>query len=217
MVARRIARHLAWPSPPRPDTWRIFRFYQTGQCNNAQPSVSAPLSGGYVKNRRVSLPNLSPLPTSFPPLPHILSFFFDSGKIAFTRFLLLLNGNFLYRQILTFLILNRDFKEEKMRACTNFITFSRDVIVNYREGGEKTSLNLLNRRIRRLRKVCWNAWFRLSRRHTLRSRGPMGVCHRRNRLFLLSLFRAWRNERTRCRSNTSRPRANTDLRYCGTF
>lgn len=76
-----------------------------------------------MKNRRVSLPNLSPLPTSFPPLPHILSFFFDSGKIAFTRFLLLLNGNFLYRQILTFLILNRDFKDERV----NFITFSRDV------------------------------------------------------------------------------------------
>lgn len=81
-----------------------------------------------MKNRRVSLPNLSPLPTSFPSLPHILSFFFDSGKIAFTRFLLLLNGNFLYRQILTFLILNRDFKDERVRILLLFREMSLLII-----------------------------------------------------------------------------------------
>lgn len=86
--------------------------------------MSAPLSGGYVKNRRVSLPNLSPLPC---PLLHVLSFFFDSGKIAFTRFLL--NANFLYlgKQVL---ILNKDFKK-KDASVYEYLLLLLDV--NYRK------------------------------------------------------------------------------------
>lgn len=87
--------------------------------------MSAPLSGGYVKNRRVSLPNLSPLPC---PSLHVLSFFFfDSGKIAFTRFLL--NANFLYlgKQVL---ILDRDFKK-KDASVYEYLLLLLDV--NYRK------------------------------------------------------------------------------------
>lgn len=161
-----------------------------------------------MKNRRVSLPNLSPLPCPLLATPPSI-LLFRLGKIPFTRFLL--NPDFLYQTNFNVLILNRDFK---MRPTKNFYYF---YVVNYREGGEKTLLNLLNRRIGRRRNVCWLLESMVSAESkTLSDReGPWGFVILVTTTTTSFLY----SERggTRCRSNTSRPRANTDLRYCGTF